>query len=41
MTELAATFGRYGQEYVQDSWGWDKAVARLENHLLATAGRDT
>ena len=36
---LASEYGRNGREHVLCKWSWDRAVARLENHLMSCAGR--
>lgn len=35
---LAAAYGRNGREHVLHHWTWDRAVTRLEDHLISCAG---
>lgn len=35
---LAAEYGRNGREHILGHWTWDRAVTRLEDHLISCAG---
>jgi glycosyltransferase involved in cell wall biosynthesis len=37
--ELAKRYGEQGREYVLEKWSWEKAMQRLEEHLLQVANR--